>query len=288
MDLPFLMLVLLLTGIGVIMVFSASYATAYYAGGQKPHLLLLPPGPLCRGWPDRDVYHLARSTTRPSAGCRSSPLGWLSCCSSRCSSPASTPAVPTASSGGSPYRASEPSSRRRSPRWPSSSTFPPGCPSGTRRSRAALNPRSPLSGLLGLLDRIGFLELVPYGLILGCIVVLMMLEPHMSGTILILVGARRCSLPPASSSTGLSAAARRLVRAAGAHDERLPVHPHPGLAGSLGLLPGTAAIRSSSPSTPSAPADCWAWAWARAGRSSSTCPSRRTTSSSPSSARSWA
>ena len=30
MDLPFLMLVLLLTGIGVIMVFSASFATAYY------------------------------------------------------------------------------------------------------------------------------------------------------------------------------------------------------------------------------------------------------------------
>ena len=29
MDLPFLMLVLLLTGIGVIMVFSASYTTAY-------------------------------------------------------------------------------------------------------------------------------------------------------------------------------------------------------------------------------------------------------------------
>ena len=32
MDLPFLMLVLLLTGIGVIMVFSASFATAYYEG----------------------------------------------------------------------------------------------------------------------------------------------------------------------------------------------------------------------------------------------------------------
>ena len=30
LDLPFLMLVLLLTGIGLIMVFSASYASAYY------------------------------------------------------------------------------------------------------------------------------------------------------------------------------------------------------------------------------------------------------------------
>ena len=31
-DLPFLMLVLMLLGIGMVMVFSASYATAYYTG----------------------------------------------------------------------------------------------------------------------------------------------------------------------------------------------------------------------------------------------------------------
>ena len=36
MDLPFLMLVLLLTGIGVIMVFSASYATAYLQEDKSP------------------------------------------------------------------------------------------------------------------------------------------------------------------------------------------------------------------------------------------------------------
>ena len=70
-----------------------------------------------------------------------------------------------------------------------------------------LSPRSPLSGVVGFLDRIGFLELVPYGLILLLIVGLMMLEPHMSGTILI-PARRRCFLPPASSSTGLPAAAR--------------------------------------------------------------------------------
>ena len=34
MDLPFLMLVLLLLGIGLIMMFSASYATAYYTDGD--------------------------------------------------------------------------------------------------------------------------------------------------------------------------------------------------------------------------------------------------------------
>ena len=39
------------------------------------------------------------------------------------------------------------------------------------------------------LDKIGFLELIPYIIILGVIVLLMMREPHMSGTLLILAGA---------------------------------------------------------------------------------------------------
>ncbi|MEG2120312.1 MAG: putative peptidoglycan glycosyltransferase FtsW, partial [Pseudoflavonifractor sp.] len=49
-----------------------------------------------------------------------------------------------------------------------------------------LSPRSRFSGLVSWLDRTGFLELVPYGLILGAVVLLMKQEPHMSGTILIL------------------------------------------------------------------------------------------------------
>lgn len=51
-----------------------------------------------------------------------------------------------------------------------------------------INPRSYWSGPLKLLQRTGFLELIPYGVILVTIAALMMLEPHMSGTILILVG----------------------------------------------------------------------------------------------------
>ena len=51
-----------------------------------------------------------------------------------------------------------------------------------------LNPRSYWSVPLGLMQRTGFLELIPYAVILGSIAILMMLEPHMSGTILILVG----------------------------------------------------------------------------------------------------
>ena len=51
-----------------------------------------------------------------------------------------------------------------------------------------LNPRSYWSVPLGLMQRVGLLELVPYAVILISIVILMMLEPHMSGSILILVG----------------------------------------------------------------------------------------------------
>ena len=47
--------------------------------------------------------------------------------------------------------------------------------------------RSVVGCFLGFLDRIGLLELIPYALILLGIAVLMILEPHMSGTILILV-----------------------------------------------------------------------------------------------------
>lgn len=49
------------------------------------------------------------------------------------------------------------------------------------------NKHSLAGRFLGFLDRIGFLELIPYVLILLGIAVLMLLEPHMSGTILILV-----------------------------------------------------------------------------------------------------
>jgi len=56
---------------------------------------------------------------------------------------------------------------------------------GTEKKRAY--DRRRLSGrILDFLDRIGLIELIPYGLILGVIAFLMLKEPHMSGTILIL------------------------------------------------------------------------------------------------------
>ena len=42
---------------------------------------------------------------------------------------------------------------------------------------------------LNFLEKIGFLELVPYGAVLLLVLVLVVFEPHMSGTILIMVGA---------------------------------------------------------------------------------------------------
>lgn len=42
--------------------------------------------------------------------------------------------------------------------------------------------------LLNFLEGIGFLELIPYGLVLLSVLILVVLEPHMSGTILIMVG----------------------------------------------------------------------------------------------------
>ena len=60
--------------------------------------------------------------------------------------------------------------------------------SGLKKKRPKKWDSRKLSGRIMLfLDNIGFLELIPYGLILVVIVVLMKFEPHMSGTILILV-----------------------------------------------------------------------------------------------------
>lgn len=55
------------------------------------------------------------------------------------------------------------------------------------RKKRPWNKHSPVGRILGFLDRIGFLELVPYGVVLLVIAFLMIEEPHMSGTILVLI-----------------------------------------------------------------------------------------------------
>ena len=71
MDLPFLMLVVLLTGIGVIMVFSASYATAYYEG-RDPTFYFFRQG-LFAVAGLAIMYVVSKINYQPAAGCRCWP-----------------------------------------------------------------------------------------------------------------------------------------------------------------------------------------------------------------------
>lgn len=189
LDLPFLMLTMLLMGIGLIMVFSASYASAYYdptvssplyyiqrqalfAGGGVVIMLLV----------SKINYQTFRVLSMPllvgSIGLLVlvlTPLGvningaqrWLNMF---------LVAGPT-------YQPSEIAkvaviiffAARLSKR-------------DTEKHRK-FTKRTLTGRTLNRLEHIGFLELVPYGLVLGIVLGLVVLEPHMSGTILIMVGA---------------------------------------------------------------------------------------------------
>ena len=187
MDLPFLMLVVLLTGIGVIMVFSASYATAYYEG-RDPTFYFFRQGLFA-------VAGLAIMYVVSKINYQT--FRWLSVF-------ALIVAILLLIAVLIPGIHTDRSDNVK--RWiavPGLGTFQPSEIAkvavimyfSSRLSKrntekpVRLPPRSPLSGVVGLLDRIGFLELVPYALILLLIVGLMMMEPHMSGTLLILAGA---------------------------------------------------------------------------------------------------
>ena len=188
MDLPFLMLVVLLTGIGVIMVFSASYATALNEGHAA-------------------TYYFIRQGIFAAAG-----LGLLYVTSKinyqsfRWMSVfvlgfalvllvlVLVPGIHTNRSDGvkrwirsiGPIPAFQPSefaklgvilyfSARMSKR-------------GSEKKKK-FNTRTLSGTLLQKADGWGFTELVPYGVILLVIMLLTKLEPHMSGTILILIPA---------------------------------------------------------------------------------------------------
>ena len=188
MDLPFLMLVVLLTGIGVIMVFSASYATAYLQEGKSPTFYFFRQG-FFAVMGLVIMYLVSRINYQT--------FRWLSVLALILAIllliAVLIPGIHTERSDGV----------RRWIAVPGIGTFQPSEIAkvavimyfSSRLSKrntekpVRLSPRSPLSGVVGVLDRIGLLELVPYALILLVIVFLMRLEPHMSGTLLILVGA---------------------------------------------------------------------------------------------------
>ena len=189
MDLPFLMLVLLLTGIGVIMVFSASYASALY-DSKVAH--------------NNPTYYFMRQALFAVAGIaimyvtskiNYQTFRWMSVFVLGAAIVLLILVIPfgfgRATTGAQRWMKIGPINFQPSEiaKLGVILYFAARLSKRNTEKPRRLSPRSPWSSLVGTLERIGLLELIPYALILGVIVLLMMLEPHMSGTILILVAA---------------------------------------------------------------------------------------------------
>ena len=184
LDLPFLMLTMLLLGVGLIMMFSASFATAYYNDGDplvyiKNQAVYAAAGVVVMFLVSKINYQTFRLLSVPGIVAAIlllvlalSPLGvelnevkrWVRI------GPIQFQPSEVAKVAVILFFATRLSKRdtEKKKKW----------------SRRTLTGRT-----LERLDRIGFLELVPYGAILMVIALLMLMEPHMSGTILIMVGA---------------------------------------------------------------------------------------------------
>lgn len=183
-DLPFLMLVLLLAGVGLVMVYSASYASAYYESGNptkyiSKQAMLGLVGVVLMFLVGKFNYQYLRALATPIlvvsilllftvhipglGVAQDDAIRWIK--------------VPFIGQ----FQPSEVTklgiivyfSARLSKRY-------------EKKSRS-FNTRKFLGRTLQKIDDIGLLELIPYGIILGVIIVALKLQNHMSGTILILV-----------------------------------------------------------------------------------------------------
>ncbi len=188
LDLPFLMLVVMLTVIGVIMVFSASYATAAHEGKSPMNYfyrqaIFAAAGIVIMYVVSKMNYQHFRWLSVIALG-----IGFLLLIA------VLIPGIHTNRSDGvkrwikgpGPIPDFQPSevmklavilyfSARMSKR--------------TSEKKRRYDIRIVTGRIFKALDDWGFMELVPYGLILLAIIVLMYFEPHMSGTILILIPA---------------------------------------------------------------------------------------------------
>ncbi len=185
MDLPFLMLTLLLLVIGVIMVLSASYASAYYDSTV-----------------DSPFYYFFHQIIFAAAGVALMYLvSRLNYETFRAASPFVMGIAIILLIIVIPFGTGEESVGAQ--RWLSLGpfTFQPSeiaklgvvlmfaawlSKRNTRKKRN-WNKKLLIWRIADFLDRIGFLELIPYALILIVVSVLMLLEPHVSGTILIII-----------------------------------------------------------------------------------------------------
>ena len=184
LDLPFLMLTMLLLGVGLIMMFSASFATAYYNDGDplvyiKNQAVYAAAGVVVMFLVSKINYQTFRLLSVPGIVAAIlllvlalSPLGvelnevkrWVRI------GPIQFQPSEVAKVAVILFFATRLSKR-------------------DTEKKHKFDLRKPSGRFLGWLERIGFLELIPYVAILAVIAVLMLMEPHMSGTILILVAA---------------------------------------------------------------------------------------------------
>ena len=184
LDLPFLMLVLLLTAIGVIMMFSASYADALY-NMDDPTYYFMRQGLFAIGGVVI-MYIMSKINYQT--------LRWLSVFALVGSIilliMVKIPGIGASGGGANRWiRAIGPL-----PRWQPSEAaklgvilyFSARLAKRNTEKKRHFDKRTYSGHFLELLDRIGFLELVPYGVVLLIIAGLLLLQPHLSATILIL------------------------------------------------------------------------------------------------------
>ncbi|MFR6185386.1 MAG: FtsW/RodA/SpoVE family cell cycle protein [Lawsonibacter sp.] len=196
LDLPFLMLVLLLLGIGLIMMFSASYATAYYTDGDP--LVYISRQALFGAVGVVGMFVVSKINYQT--------FRWMSM-------PALIGSIVLLVLVFTPLGVTHNQARR----WlklgiefqPSEFAkiavilfFAARLSKRDTEKRKRYKNRTFTGRMLNRLERVGFLELVPYGAILLLVAALMLKQPHMSGTILVLAGGRRCCLPPGSTGAG--------------------------------------------------------------------------------------
>lgn len=186
MDLPFLMLVLMLTGIGVIMMFSASYASALYDSKiNDPVYYFMRQGVFAIGGIGM-MYVMSRINYQT--------LRWMSVFALGLSIVllilVKVPGIGWTANGANRWiRGFGPI-----PRWQPSEVaklgvilyFSARLSKRNTEKKKKYNRHQLKGRILDLLDRSGFLELLPYGIVLILIAGLLLLEPHMSATILIL------------------------------------------------------------------------------------------------------
>lgn len=184
LDLPFLMLTMMLLGIGLVMMFSASYAVAYYDPQvSSPYFYIKRQASFAVGGIIimMIVSHINYQSFR-----------WMSV-------PAIVGSIFLLVLVYTPLGVEENQARR----WLKLGIrFQPSeiakvavilffaamlCKRDTRKPRHWKN-RTAFGRTMNFLERIGFVELLPYGAILGVIALLVVKQPHLSGTLLILAG----------------------------------------------------------------------------------------------------